>query len=792
MAGTSSSLVVKISADLNDFTRQLDKMTRDVDKAAHKVESVGKALTLGFTLPFVAMGAAIAKSAAEDEASIKKLEHTFGAATANMEGFIKSLMKTVPETDDALRQLTSTTDVFLRSVGFGVPKAVEMTKAVTTLAGDLAAFNHVSIDTAQGALQSALAGQTRGLKEFGIVISEADVKARAYKLGLAETGDELSHMATAQATWSLVLERTQLQQGEAARTIGEDANALARLKQSADAAADTFGAVFLPVAAKVVGAIAGILNGLAALPPATKNWVVGIGSLVAAVGPSIYIVGALAEKINALSKAIALLGAGSTLAGLAKLGAIGVITGLITLPILTAVLAFQQEGKAARQAAEDLDRYRAALDTLTAAQIKSQLSASRGLLSSLITQRDANKTAIEQSPPGTNLDPLIHKGNQLQTQIAAINGEVGALTDKLKALGATGGEGGGGGVEDVATAMKHIEERAKLIVESIKQMDAGWSVMPKIADAWADALRRADAIAQRFGDSLDPIAVTARSIVQDLRAAMGLGAPAALTPNLENFNRFGPGTPTQIPRNIMIGDVVPTPLDLSPLDSLPPIPQKLDTLHQALAAGFNQVAIAIGDTLASRLSAQLGGRGTGSAIGGQLGSAFGVGIGGGLGAAGVFGSGVLAAGVAGLATGGLAVAGIAIGSLIGGLFDHHKKSVDNSATALDHMSAAAERVAQSISNMPAFFKIFEYRFAAAPLIGTAPYHVPIPTTPPAPPSTFGTYGGVTTGTPSGNVVHVHGPITVMASNIQDLHRQLVDAAFRAKSTGAAATLQFAR
>ncbi len=786
--GTSSSLVVKISADINDFAKQLNAATREVDRASRKITDIGKTMTLAITAPFVALGAALSKAAADDEASIKKLEHTFGQSASNMEGFIKNLMKTVPETDDALRQLTSSTDVFLRSLGFGVPKAVEMTKAVSTLAGDLAAFNHVSLETAQSALQSGLAGQTRGLKEFLINISETDIKTRAYKMGLAEVGDELSHTATAQAAWALILEKSKVQQGEAARTINDDANALARLRQSADAVADSFGKVFLPIAAKVVGVTSDILRGMDELSPTTKNWVVAIGGIAAAVGPAIVIVGSLTESIFRLSKALTALGTGSALAGLTRLGSIGVIAGLITLPVLATILAFDKQGEAARRASADLDTYKAALDKLTAAQIRTQLSATQGMIGTLIGQRETNKTAVNAAAPGTNLDQFIQKGNQLQAQIVALQGQADALNAKLKELGlAPGGGGGEGGETDLEKSLKHIDERAKLITESIKQMQDGWVQMPKIADAWADALRRVEAIAKRFGDSLDPIAVKARGIAQDLRSAMGLGTPL-------------PGVPNKLPilpdmplRNTMIGDVVPQKLDLSPLDSLPPIPQKLDMLHQALAAGFNQVSIAIGDTLASRLAGQFGGKGTGSAIGAQLGSAFGTGIGGGLFAAGAFGSGVLATGIAGLATGGLAVAALGVGSLIGGLFDHHKKSVDDSANAFDRLNKTIDKVTASITNVPQFFKIEAYRFESAPAFprpvtggtgttGSTGTTGPIGTPPPDP--NDGHRGGA-----SANIV-IHNLNLPSVQNARDFIQQLADLNLRRQATGAAGTFAF--
>jgi hypothetical protein len=78
MATNSSSLVVKISADLNDFTKQLNQMTRDVDRASKKVAEVGKSLTLAITVPVTAAAVALSKMAAENEDTGARVERVFG------------------------------------------------------------------------------------------------------------------------------------------------------------------------------------------------------------------------------------------------------------------------------------------------------------------------------------------------------------------------------------------------------------------------------------------------------------------------------------------------------------------------------------------------------------------------------------------------------------------------------------------------------------------------------------------------------------------------------------------
>ena len=118
----SATLTVRIAADINSFSKNRTKVERDFVRAAKRIESAGKAMSVAVTAPLLAMGAVFAKSAADDAASVERLKRVFGGAAAEMEGFIKQVMKTIPMTDDALRDLTGTTQNFLTQLGIA-PKS---------------------------------------------------------------------------------------------------------------------------------------------------------------------------------------------------------------------------------------------------------------------------------------------------------------------------------------------------------------------------------------------------------------------------------------------------------------------------------------------------------------------------------------------------------------------------------------------------------------------------------------------------------------------------------------------
>jgi len=101
-------------------------------------------------------------------------------------------------------------------------------------------------------LAASLAGSTRGLKQFGIVLSTADIQQRAFKLGLIDTVDSaLTPAAKAQAIYSLEMDNFAEVSKRAQKNQDDLANVSQRLGAEFDNLKEKIGTALLPFVEKV-------------------------------------------------------------------------------------------------------------------------------------------------------------------------------------------------------------------------------------------------------------------------------------------------------------------------------------------------------------------------------------------------------------------------------------------------------------------------------------------------------------------------------------------------------------
>lgn len=747
------SLIVTISANISDLSRNLDAAEKRLVKAGDRLEKVGSDLSLKVTAPLIALSAAFAKSAAEDAASVDKMSRAFGAATGQMDSFIKVLMKSVPATDDQLRTLAASTDTLFKSMGIAPQKAMAMSQSVLKLAGDLAAYNHVSLETATDAVEKAMAGRTKGLVALNVVVTDADVKAKAYQMGLAKVGSELSSTAKAQATLAAIIERSGAQQGEAGRTYGDSANALARLKQSADAVADSFGAVVLPTFVNVTDAAGDMLKALADLPDAAKTAIVGIGAFAAAAGPLVYVGGSIV-KVYTLARAAmmglvatqALSGLGALIASVTSLGEALTVTGIAAGALATAFAplliaggvaaaigaigyAIFKSGESARHAAEQVENYKSAVAGIN--NVGAARTAAKAIAGRLL--------ALQNSPLDLNGDPMhdAHERVVRDQQIATLQQELIAANARTRALRAPGGGGTpsappGAVLPTGKDPLADLEDYANRLGRLYQLTDAKGR---PIVGLTAQITQTIDALTAALARQKNQWSETAVKIREALESLTKYGQ-ATLLPGLQGklpsltyaqaiakMGNAGAGVPglNTTMANITTADIRgPAGSNVS-IDKLAPPAFKQVSLQermvQQLATLPEQFASSLGQFLGPVLARMGGGTGgaIGAALGGGIGGAVGKAVAGGIPA--LAGKGIGAAiGSAALPVVGTIVGSLAgnlIGGAIGKLFGGGGPSpAERAAEQLQHLALAAQKVQEAISGLPEGIKIQQYRFDA--------------------------------------------------------------------------------
>lgn len=112
--------------------------------------------------------------------------------------------------------------------GFGVAEesANKMSKNLTQLSYDLSSFFNTDVETAFDKLSSAMAGQVKGLREFGIDTTVASLQEYALSKGIDASVRSMTQAEKSLLRYNYIMEKSIIIQGDMARTIVTPANSL--------------------------------------------------------------------------------------------------------------------------------------------------------------------------------------------------------------------------------------------------------------------------------------------------------------------------------------------------------------------------------------------------------------------------------------------------------------------------------------------------------------------------------------------------------------------------------------
>ncbi len=774
MATTSSSLVVRVSADITDFSKQLDNATRTVDRAAKKIEGFGRALTLGITVPVAAAAVALAKMAAENEDTAARLERVFGSAANSVNASIKKMMASVPEANTDLQKMAISVDNMAQGLGLAPGNAAKMSESLLKLAGDASAFAHVPMAEALDALSRGLAGKTRGLLQFGIAISEADIKAKALSMGLVHQGNELTETGTALASYALIMERSTRITGEAERTAGQAGKSFAFLKRDMSELADNVSHIVLPALSDLANKAKDVVGWLSKLDDKTVSTFFKIAAGAALLGPAIVIIVKLVDGLFKLRTAFGLL---------ATAGGAATFASLATLPWTTIALGIGGIAVAVLSAADAWKKYNDAHGMAGGKNL--------GIPSSVLN--GGRNGLLAEAVPSLATPFVVTHNAPSEDQLKNFPGYAAA-----HANGAT--------ERSTADAMKQLEERASRATDAVRMMGDVWK--DAIGGEAIRALASVDAALSKIADKSSKQAIELAKVYEQLSNALGdvtsrqtaiASLPnGSVIPGIQStrqttFQVPGLGNPQEaaLPGLTAANEAAMryaktqeyetevTAYEYQRLRSnLEQFGIHLKNVGERAQGAINILADGLFQ-LGMQLVANVGGKGpaagTGRQLGGLGGAALGFFLGGPVGA------------IAG------SIVGTAAGGLVGSLFDHAKPAVDNATNSMNALAKTAERLNASISNMPQWFKIAGFRFAAAnPVVPAPPPPAYTPPTPNAPSGGTPTDGG--TEIPGANTARFHiEHLTVQstATNIKQLLAEIEKAAFEKQATGAASGFAFA-
>jgi len=227
MASTSRALTLKLLADVDNFTKNLNKADGEVQTFGGKVSEFGKKAGLAFAaagaaavayagkLAIDGVQSAIADAAAQEKLALT-LKNVTGATEAQInatEDYITKTSLAFGVTDDELRP---SLERLARATG-NVQKAQEL----QTIAIDVAAGSGKSLEAVTNAMARAAEGNTASLGRLGIGLSKTELATMSMEQITAKLASTFENQASVKAdTFQGKMDRLKIAFDEGKETVG--------------------------------------------------------------------------------------------------------------------------------------------------------------------------------------------------------------------------------------------------------------------------------------------------------------------------------------------------------------------------------------------------------------------------------------------------------------------------------------------------------------------------------------------------------------------------------------------
>ena len=225
-----------LKKELNSLKTQLSKTEKTVTKTTGGIKKALSSLTKGFTATAIVYGLIkVGKQAVQTASDLQEVQNvvevSFGSMSAEVDKFAENALKKFGLSKLSAKQFASTFMAMSNGMGIAAEAGKNMSLNLTALAGDLASFRNVEQDVAFTALKSVFTGETETLKQFGIVMTEANLEAYALSQGITKSYNAMSQAEKVALRYSFVLNATKNAQGDFARTSNNWANQVRILKE---------------------------------------------------------------------------------------------------------------------------------------------------------------------------------------------------------------------------------------------------------------------------------------------------------------------------------------------------------------------------------------------------------------------------------------------------------------------------------------------------------------------------------------------------------------------------------
>ncbi len=245
-------------------------------KKADQLGKAGKAVNTLFSQP-AQKGLTFALDSAVKAQTIgTKFSKVFGDMEESTKGWADNHATSLGKSVIDIQGYLTETHLMLTEMGATKKESADLSQKIVALGADYAAFHGKSDEDAISSLSMAIAGNAKEAEALGYKLNDAD-----FGDGFADLSEDEKQLER----FNEILKQSNEIQGYSQEAAGTFAGQLERLKAICQDVAAKFGEVLMPILIDVFTVVGNVVNWFGRLDDGWKIIIVGVGILVAAMGP---------------------------------------------------------------------------------------------------------------------------------------------------------------------------------------------------------------------------------------------------------------------------------------------------------------------------------------------------------------------------------------------------------------------------------------------------------------------------------------------------------------------------
>ncbi len=204
--GKLAEIFVEIASDKVKLDTGLNAAKAQITDFSAKANSLLGALGVGLSVAAAGKFLLDATKAGSDLGeTMNKVKEVFKESSGVVNAMADDMARKFGAVKGVTLDAASNLGLVAQGAGLSAKQAADLSVKMTRLADDASSFYNVELDVALEKIRSGLVGEAEPLRAFGVLLSEANMKAAATALGFKAVGGEFTEQESSVGAFTALL-----------------------------------------------------------------------------------------------------------------------------------------------------------------------------------------------------------------------------------------------------------------------------------------------------------------------------------------------------------------------------------------------------------------------------------------------------------------------------------------------------------------------------------------------------------------------------------------------------------